>query len=229
MKKLPLIISSGIITVLAACYFMFPSFQSAIDEAFDVLTSNDQERIQKWVSQFGAFGPVIIVLVMVFQMFLIVVPNILVMMIAIISYGPVWGAVISFVGVFCSSSLGYFIGRRLGPVTVHKLVSEKTQQKWTNFLEQYGVAAIAITRISSFSNDSLSIIVGLLRMNYRKYILATLGGISPMIVLLAIYGKNGKILKALLWIAIISLVLLIVYIIIDKRRKRRETSSSGRH
>ncbi len=57
-------------------------------------------------------------------------------------------------------------------------------------------------------------------MNYRKYILATLSGITPLIMLLAIYGRNGKILKALIWIAAISLVLLIIYIVIDKRRKR---------
>ncbi len=57
-------------------------------------------------------------------------------------------------------------------------------------------------------------------MNYRKYILATLSGITPLIMLLAIYGRNGKILKALILIAAISLVLLIIYIVIDKRRKR---------
>ncbi len=57
-------------------------------------------------------------------------------------------------------------------------------------------------------------------MSYQKYILATLGGITPLIVLLAIYGRNGKILKALIWIAAISLMLLIIYIVIDKKRKK---------
>jgi hypothetical protein len=41
-----------------------------------------------------------------------------------------------------------------------------------------------------------------------------------MIVLLAIFGRNGKILKALIWIAAISLMLLIIYIVIDKKRKK---------
>ncbi len=51
------------------------------------------------------------------------------MMVAIISYGPVWGAVISFLGVFASSSVGFMIGRYLGPATVHKLMSDKAQKK----------------------------------------------------------------------------------------------------
>jgi uncharacterized membrane protein YdjX (TVP38/TMEM64 family) len=119
--------------------------------------------------------------------------------------------------------VGYLIGKYLGPVTVHKLMSDNVRKKTARFIKSYGVTAIAITRISSFSNDSLSIVAGLLKMSYRKYILATLAGISPLIILLAIYGKNGKILKSLIWIAAISLVILIIYIILNERkRKKRE-------
>lgn len=220
MKKLPLIISLSLLVILAALYFIIPSFQNFINEAFNVLTSDDQEKITRWVAQFKLAGPVVLLLIMVVQMFLFVVPNVFLMMVAIISYGPVWGAVISFLGVFSSSSVGYMIGKYLGPVTVRKLMSDKAQKKTSEFIKNYGVAAIAITRISSLSNDSLSIVAGLLKMSYQKYILATLGGITPLIVLLAIYGRNGKILNALIWIAAFSLVLLVIYIIIDKRRKR---------
>jgi uncharacterized membrane protein YdjX (TVP38/TMEM64 family) len=223
MKKLPLIVSSGLLTILVLLYFTIPSFQGFINEAFDVLTSNDEKRISTWVAQFGLFGPIVLILIMVVQMFLFVVPNVFVMIVAIVSYGPVWGSVIAFLGVFFSSSVGYFIGRYLGPVTVQKLISEKTKLKISAFIRNYGVAAIAITRISSLSNDSLSIVAGLLRMKYSRYILATLGGITPLIVLLALYGRNGKILRALIWIAVISLVLLIVYVIIDKRRRKAKT------
>lgn len=221
MKKWPLLVSLFLLAILVVFYFVIPSFQNFIKEAFDVLTSENEERIREWVAQFKLAGPVMLILIMIAQMFLFVVPNIFVMMVAIISYGPFWGSVISFLGVFASSSTGYMIGKYLGPVTVHKLMNEKVQKKTSEFIRRYGVTAIAITRISSLSNDSLSIVAGLLKMNYRKYILATLAGITPLIILLAIYGKNGKILKALIWIAALSLFSLIVYIIIDKRRKRR--------
>jgi uncharacterized membrane protein YdjX (TVP38/TMEM64 family) len=226
MKKLPFVISFSLLAIVVACYFIIPSFKSFINEGFDVLTSNDQARIQRWVSQFRLAGPVVLILVMILQMFLFVVPNVFVMMVAIISYGPLWGAVISFVGVFFSSSVGYSIGRYLGPVTVDKLLSKKAQLKTTEFVKNYGIPAIAITRICSLSNDSLSIVAGLLRMNYKKYILATLSGISPLIILLAIYGRNGRILKGLIWIAAASLIILVLYIIIDKRRKKRELSQA---
>lgn len=223
-SKAPLLTALSVLAVLAACYWLIPPFQKGINEAYEVLTSEDEKRIRKWVSQFGMAGPIMLVLLMVVQMFLFVVPNVLVMIIAITCYGPVWGGLISLLGVFASSSLGYLIGRHLSLAFVHKLVSIKTQERIAAFIKAYGVPAIAITRLSSLSNDSLSIVVGILRMDYWKYILATMGGITPLIVLLAIYGGNGKIEEALIWIAGISLVLLIIYIFLDKRRKKRKAN-----
>jgi uncharacterized membrane protein YdjX (TVP38/TMEM64 family) len=221
-SKLPLIISLSLLTILIACYFLIPAFKQTINETFKLLTSDDEARIKAWVAKFGIAGPLVLILIMVMQMFLFVVPNVLLMMIAIIMYGPIWGAILAFTGVFVSSSVGYLIGRRLGPVTVNKLISLKTQIKISRFIEEYGFAAIAITRISSLSNDSLSIIAGLLKMSYRKYILATLCGITPLITLLALYGRSGRIERALLWIAAVSLILLVVYIFIDKKLKMKK-------
>lgn len=219
--KAPFLFSLAILAILGLCYWLIPSFQNGVKEAYEVLTSEDKLRIREWVSKFGLAGPLILILLMMAQMFLFVVPNVLVMIVAITCYGPVWGGLISLAGVYASSSLGYMIGRFIGPSIVNKFISVKVQEKISAFIKAYGVPAIAITRLSSLSNDSLSFVTGILKMDYWKYILATLAGITPLIVLLAIYGGNGKIEKALIWIAAISLVLLILYIIIDKRRKKR--------
>ena len=227
MKKLPFLISFSLLSSVVILYLIIPSFRDFVKQAFDVLTSDDETLIKQWVSKFKMAGPLTLILLMVIQMFLFVVPNVFVMMVAIVSYGPVWGAVISFLGVFASSSVGYLIGKYLGPLTVQKLMSDKVRNNTAQFIKRYGVTAIAITRISSFSNDSLSIVAGLLKMSYRKYILATLIGITPLIVLLAIYGKNGKILKSLIWIAAISLVILVIYIFLnEKKRKKRQITNS---
>jgi uncharacterized membrane protein YdjX (TVP38/TMEM64 family) len=161
---------------------------------------------------------------MIGQMFTFIVPNILIMIIAIISYGPVWGGLIALLGVFASSSVGYYIGTRLGPITIQKFVSVKTQKKISSFIEEYGVAAIIITRLSSFSNDALGFVAGIVRMGYARFIVSTLVGITPLVVLLAIYGNNDRIEKALIWIAAVSLLTLFAYVKLRERRKRRKKS-----
>ena len=221
IKKGPILIYLSLAVLFAACYFFIPQFKQEIDTAVDVLTGEDEERIQRWVSTFGIMGPVVLVVGMMVQMFLFVIPNVLLMMIAIVSYGPVWGAVISFVGVFAASSLGYFIGGKLNKVTLARFVSLKNQRKIGEFIQDYGMGTIMITRMCSFSNDALSFVAGMLKMDYKKYILSTLIGITPLIVTLAIFGKNEKIEWALIWITAASLVMLVVYIIIDKKRKKK--------
>ena len=220
-KKGPIIVYLSLAVIFAVCYFFIPQFKREIDTAVDVLTGEDEERIQRWVSTFGFFGPIVIVVGMMLQMFLFVIPNVLLMMIAIVSYGPVWGAVISFVGVFAASSFGYYIGGKLSKVTLSKFVSIEHQRKIAQFIQDYGVGTIMITRLCSFSNDALSFVAGMLKMEYRKYIVSTLIGITPLIVLLAIFGKNEKIEWGLIWITLASVIMLVVYIVIDKRRKKR--------
>ena len=88
MEKWPLLVSLFLLAILVVFYFVIPSFQNFIKEAFDVLTSENEERIREWVAQFKLAGPVMLILIMIAQMFLFVVPNIFVMMVAIISYGP---------------------------------------------------------------------------------------------------------------------------------------------
>jgi uncharacterized membrane protein YdjX (TVP38/TMEM64 family) len=224
LNKKPIYIYLSIAVILVVSYFIFPGFKQAVNEAFDVLTGEDEERIQGYVTTFGVFGPIVIILGMTLQMFMFIIPNVLLMMIAIVSYGPVWGAVISFVGVFVASSFGYYIGNKLSPVTLARFVNVSTQKKIGEFIHDYGVGAIIITRLCSFSNDALSFVAGLLKMDYRKYILSTLTGITPLIVLLAIFGKNEKIEWALLWITLASLIMLIVYIVLDRRRKKKKRS-----
>ena len=219
-SKAPLLIGLALIAVLVGSYFVFPGFQDGANEAFDVITSEDQDRIQKWVKQFGALGPIVLIFSMAVQMFMLIVPNILLFIISIICYGPVWGSLISLAGVTASSTLGYFIGKKLGPHAIDRFVSQNTQDKIGVFIERYGAKAVAIMRLSSLSSDALGFVAGILEMSYKKYILATLSGILPVIILIAIYGRSGKIETALIWIGGISLVLLIVYIILDKNKRR---------
>ena len=220
-SKLPLVLSVCAILALVISYFVFPGFEKGVNEAFRILTSEDRELIREWVSQFGFWGPLVILVAMVVQMFLFIVPNVLLILICILSYGPVWGGLLAWLGIFLASTVGYFIGNKLSPVVVNRLVSAKTQETLQDFIKNYGMKAIFVMRVSSLSNDGLSLVAGLLKMQYRRFIGATLLGITPLITVLAIFGHNGKIEKGLLWVGGFLLTCLVIYIVIDKRRSRR--------
>lgn len=221
-SKLPLIFSVTLLMGLVASYFIFPSYKEGVDKIFSILTSEDPELIREWVSQFGIWGPIVLIAAMVLQMFLFVVPNILLILICILSYGPVWGGLLAWVGIVLASTVGYLIGNKLSPVIVHRLVSAKTQETIKEYIRDYGMKAIFVLRLSSFSNDGLSLVAGLLNMKFRKYIAATVMGITPLIAVLAIFGKDAKIEKGLLWVGLVLLLGLAVYIIVDRKRKKKK-------
>ncbi len=222
-SKAPLIVSGIIIAALVAAYFFIPGVRDFFTEAWDVLTSNDEERITEWVSDFGWMGPTMLILAMVAQMFLIVIPSVALMVVSILAYGPIFGSLIIFAAIFTASSVGYFIGRYFGPVIVEKLIGPSNKIKIEDFIEDYGFWAVIVTRINPFlSNDAISFVGGILKMGYWRFIGATLVGIAPLTIFIAIIGKSTDGLKTgLLWGSLVSLAIFILYVWWDKKKRKK--------
>lgn len=221
-SKAPLIISVLIVVVLVGGYFFIPGMGEFFDRAWEVLSSNDEERIEQWVSNFGWFGPVVLILAMVAQMFLLVIPSVALMIVSILAYGPVGGSLIIFAAIFCASSVGYFIGRYFGQVIVDKLIGQKSEKKISDFLDDYGFWAVIVTRLNPFlSNDAISFVGGILKMGYWKFIGATLLGIAPLTIFIAIIGDSTDQLKTgLLWGSLVSLAIFGLYVYWDKKKRK---------
>lgn len=220
-SQLPLYLSIILVSSIVACYFLIPSVEQFIDKAWGVLTSDDEQQIKEWVSGFGWFGPIVLILAMVVQMFLIVIPTIALMVVSILAYGPIWGSIIILVAVFAASSVGYFIGQYLGKTLILKLLGEKTENKIEDFIEDYGFWAIIVTRLNPFlSNDAISFVGGMLKMGYWKFIGATMVGILPLTVFIAILGKSTDQLKTgLFWGSLFSLLAFVCFVLWKKYKK----------
>ena len=223
-SRLPLIISLLMAGSIVVSYFVFPEVQSFCNEAWNVLTSDDEERIESWVSGFGWMGPVVLVLSMIAQMFLLVIPSVLLMVVSILAYGPVWGSLIIFISIFAASSVGYAIGSYFGSSLVNRIIGKKSEQKIADFLEDYGFWAVFVTRLNPFlSNDAISFVGGLLRMGYWKFIGSTLVGITPLTLFIAYFGGSTEGLKTgLLWGSLVSLALFGLYVWWDKKWRNKK-------
>lgn len=222
-SKKPLYVAVSIVFLVVLSYLIIPGVREFLNESWDVLTSDDEERIRNWVDDFGWYGPVILVLAMIAQMFLLIIPTLSVMVVSILSYGPISGSIIIFIAVLSASSIGYLIGRYFGDVLVKKLIGTKTEKTVGDFINVYGFWAVIITRINPFlSNDAISFMAGVLKMGYIKFITATLIGIAPLIIFIAIIGDSTESLKkGLLWGSVFSLLIFVLYVWWDKRKKRR--------
>lgn len=222
-SKVPVYFSLIVISAGVLAYFVIPEFQIFLQEAWNVLSSGNEQRIKEWVSRFGWIGPAVIILAMILQMFLIVIPSFVLMVVAVLAYGPVLGSIISFVAIFSASSIGYFVGKFFGKFVVEKLIGEKQERKLEDFISDYGFWAVFVVRLNPMlSNDAISFAGGLLGMGYWRFIGASLLGITPLTIFIAFLGENNERLKTgLFWGSIVGLAIYLFYIWWDRNRRKK--------
>lgn len=215
------IIPLGVLAVLVGTYFLWPGFQTFADEGYDVLASEDQERVEQWVNGYGPWGFAVIFALMAMQTLIPILPSILAMVAAVLAYGPFLGGVIAWGGMLLAASLGYGIGRSVGPVTVDRLIGSDTEQKVERFVERYGLWAVIAARVSPvLSTDAVSIVAGLVTMGFWRFLLATAIGTLPLTILIAILGADIERLKTgLVWVSVASLALFVGYVLYDRRTR----------
>ena len=112
-----------------------------------------------------------------------------------------------------------------------KIIGKKSEKKVASFLDDYGFWAVIITRLNPFlSNDAISFVGGVLSMGYWRFMGATLAGILPLTIFIAVFGKNIDNLKmGLLWGSLVSLLCFIAYIWYDKKKKPKSKKLSQEH
>lgn len=213
-----------LIGLLVGLYFVIPGFKSFVNEAYSILISGDEQRVQSWVEGFGFWGPIVIMLAMLIQSLLAFIPSVLIMIVAVLAYGPWWGGLLAWGGLLIAALMAYGIGRALGPVTVERLIGAKTEKKVAGFIERYGVWAIIIERISPvLSSDAMSYAAGLLKMGVWRFMLATAVGMLPLTILIAFLGESiDRLMTGLIWVSVISLLVFVAYVIYDRRKHGQE-------
>ena len=226
-SKLPLYITLVVVGSIFAAYFFWPPFANWVKEAWKVISSGDQAEIAAWVKQFGYWGPLVIILFMVLQMFMVVVNVSAIIIITILVYGPVWGSLIAFAGIMLASVIGYGVGRWAGSALVHKLLGKKAAHKVETQVDRYGLWAVAIARvIPVISNDAISFVAGSTALGFWKFLAATTAGVIPLIALIAYFGNDtSSMTTGLIWLSGIGLAAFLAFYFYDKRRQKKEAVS----
>lgn len=215
---MPLILLGGVVLL----YFVWPAFGGFVNDAYAVLTSGDRPRIEQWVRGFGLWGPVAVVLLMLVQTIVPVIPSYLLMIVTVLAYGAVWGAALAYGSLLLAAAVAYLIGHGLGRVAVDKLIGHAAEAKLCKFVDRYGTGAVIIARISPvISTDAVSIVAGLARMPFGRFMLATAIGTVPLTLLIAYLGEDiDRLQSGLLWISVATVVGFVAYVAYDRYQKR---------
>ncbi|MCM4159791.1 TVP38/TMEM64 family protein [Antarcticibacterium flavum] len=223
-KYLSFYASGLVIILLVLAYFGIGEFRNFIDDTWRVLKNGNDELTREYFKQFGIWGPLAIIIFIILQMFLIIFPSWLPIIIAVMAYGFWLGVLISLIGVTLASTIGYYIGVKLKGAFLEKVIGKKNLEKMHFWIYNYAFGSVVLFRISPFlSNDAISFLAGMFEMKYKRFITATLAGMVPLTLAVGYFSEDTQKLKdGLYWIGGAGLVAYAIYIYIDQKKRKRK-------
>jgi uncharacterized membrane protein YdjX (TVP38/TMEM64 family) len=161
-------------------YLTSESIRAEVQELIAALTSGDQDRLRDYLHEFGAWGPIVSMLLMVLQVLVAPVPASVVQLANGVVYGQFWGTILNIAGQMLGAMLAFSIARGLGKGAVERLAGQVNGGGFETWLHRWGGYALFVIRaIPGMPSDFMSYVAGLTNMKTRTYVLATIAGYIP--------------------------------------------------
>jgi phospholipase D1/2 len=107
-----------------------------------------------------------------------------------IVFGPVAGAAYAIVGALLSASATYGLGRWLGRDVVHRMLGPRVN-RLSRRIAKRGIVAVAIVRLLPIAPFTVvNVVAGASHLSFRDYLLGTLLGMSPGILITVTFVHN---------------------------------------
>lgn len=160
---------------------------------------------------------------------LFVIPASLIYLSVGMAFRPASAILISFVGIAVEVTATYLLGKFLGGDTVNRLLSKsKNGQKLLEKDVSNKFSVLFVMRFSGLPIDFTSLFLGASGCKYPIYLISSLAGIMPRVILLTLLGDRvnelipmSLIIKAIIIALPVAVVAFVVKYIIDKRKKNK--------
>lgn len=180
----------------------------------DVMGIETRQAVTAWLASAGTGSALIVIALLAVDVFL-PVPSSLVMVLSGAAFGVARGAMIALVGSVLGEWLGFELVRRYGRGFAARIVGEDDLIRFHQFFERHGAMAVAITRPLPVVMETISVIAGLSRMSRTEFLVASILGTAPIVVLYAYAGafsrQTGTVLPAAVIVAALGSAGWLVY------------------
>ena len=208
----------ALLAALAAIYWLLHN-SGALARILNVAALRED------IAQFGAWGPVVIVALMVLAILVSPIPSAPIAMAAGAAYGHTWGTLYVLLGAEIGALAAFGLARWLGAEIMRRWFGERLSVGL--FGSQNALMGIVlISRLLPFvSFDIISYAAGLTILSTWRFAIATLIGIVPASFLLAHFGgematgESDRIMLSVLALGAITLIPFIVKFVRDRLRR----------
>ena len=171
---------------------------------------SDREAVTDSMQRAGVWGPVILFLLFVLQVFLAFIPGQALMVACGYLYGFWGGFLISWLSLVIGGEAAYVLARKYGRPFAERWVSPEVLSRWDNAAAGQGIAFFAITLVMPLvPNDAMCYVAGLGTISHRRFIAANLLGRGMACVITSAAGALGGNLSWQIWAVLITVFVLI--------------------
>ena len=173
----------------------------------NILGISLEDSATAWMNEAGAGSALTVVLLLGIDIFL-PVPSSLVMILSGAAFGVVWGSLLSLVGSVSGEWLGFELARRYGRGAAGWIVDREEMLGLERQFAQHGAAAVAITRALPIVMETMSVVAGLSSMRRSTFLLSSVAGTLPVVVIYAYAGavsrRAGSLVPAIVILIVIA-------------------------
>jgi uncharacterized membrane protein YdjX (TVP38/TMEM64 family) len=139
-------------------------------------------------------------------------------------FGPMWGAVITWVGAMLGASAAFGLVRLLGRPFLERILSPGRRAQMAVWSRDYGGGTLLTSRlIPVIAFNLINYAAALTQISWWTFLWATGIGILPLTILLAIMGDRILTLPAWAWLLLTAAALMLLILVLRNwRRSQRE-------
>jgi uncharacterized membrane protein YdjX (TVP38/TMEM64 family) len=157
----------------------------------NVLGFDLETIVTGWLANAGPRSAAVIVLLLASDVVL-PVPSSLVMVLSGAAFGVWWGALIALAGSILGEWLGFELVRKFGRGFAARFVGEDDFDRFSRLLDRHGALGVVLTRPLPIVMETMSVIAGLSQMRRATFLMASLIGTGPIVLVYAYAGAESR-------------------------------------
>jgi uncharacterized membrane protein YdjX (TVP38/TMEM64 family) len=148
--------------------------------------------VESWMARAGTGGGAIAVVTLLAADLFLPIPSSVIMVLSGAVFGVLWGSLFSLVGSIGGEWLGFELVRRYGRRASSKMVGDDELERLGRVFERHGAAVVVVTRALPVVMETMSVVAGLSKMNRGSFLVASLLGTAPIVVVYAYAGAVSR-------------------------------------
>jgi uncharacterized membrane protein YdjX (TVP38/TMEM64 family) len=130
------------------------------------------ESLQKYIGQYGVFGPVFLTSFQALQVVIPILPSFLGCAAGSVMFGPFLGFVCNYIGISGGSIIAFFLARKYGMPLLQEMFPQDKYKKWSAWASEsksYTAFLFLAMLLPFFPDDFLCYLTGVTKMTARRF------------------------------------------------------------